>query len=233
MTIGRTKDLEIWLATASAAHNVTNLLGMSVNGSADVTNEDYLGRELELASVHAVGTAFEFSTLYDTAANDAVIAGLLGDAYSSGVTPPVLMVFQDGGVLSHWQAHPVSFARPGVDAPAADAITRPWSLGAQGRGAYGLTVMPFTTNPAGSAVEVLAAAAARPDDPVAYVLVTDIGTATALTLADGTTNHNLEEDDGVQVIDLDGAAAALTIDSSTAAAEGYVLVGSKEVVASG
>ena len=233
MTIGRTKDLDIWVATASAAHQITNLLGMSVNGSADVTNEDYLGREIELASVHAVGTGYDFSTLYDTAANDAIITGLLGDAYSSGVTPPVLLVFQSGGVLSHWQAHPVSFARPGVNAPAADAITRPWSLGAQGRGAYGFAVMPFETSPSGSAVEILESSDARPDDPVAYVLVTDIGTATALVLADGSANHDLAESDGVQVIDLSTTDQALTINASTAAAEGYVLVGSREVVASG
>ena len=233
MTIGRTKDLQIWVATASAAHQVTNLLGMTVNGSADVTNEDYFGREIELASVHAVGTGYDFSTLYDTAANDAVIAGLLGSAYSSGVTPPTLMVFQDGGVLEHWQAHPVSFARPGIDAPAADAITRPWSLAAAGRGAYGRTVVPFTTNPAGSPVNVLAANAGRDQEGVAYILVTDIATATSLVLNDGNTAHNLVEADGVQTVSLSTTAAAITIDSSTAAATGFVLVGAREVVASG
>ena len=226
MTIGKTSDIQVWLATASAVHDVTDLLGMTLTGDAAVTSESFLNKEIEQASVHAGGTAIAFSSMYDTARNAAIITGLLGTSQTGS---GFFVESQTDGVLEHFQLWPVDFAKPGLEAPAADAITRPWAFSVTGRGAYGFRVVPFTTN---APATVAPASYDRGDDPVLYVLTITPPTS-GYEVSDGSADTALVASAGLQSVDLSDTDQTLSIDGTGTNAVGFAFVGHKELVASG
>lgn len=226
------------LATASEQHQLQHLLGMSIPGSADVTNESFLNQEVESASVHAVMQSYEFSTLYDAAALDTIISGLLPSGYGTDQDASVsVVVFEREGELEHFQTHPVQFSKPSYAAPAADAITRPWGLMQAGRGGFGFMVVPFTIDADGSAVQLLAANSDRSDIQAEqlWLLTTDVTTgATDYHVDDGTGSHALEETEGLQgPFELASADQVLTVDCQTQDITGIALIGRLEPVANG
>ena len=234
MTTGRTADISVYLGSANALGQVTHLLGLSVNGEADVTNEAFLNQELEAASVHAVKTVYEFSTLFDSDEVDGVIGDMLAsNVYGTGPASTVqLAVFEDGGPLEHFQIHPVQFTRPGYAAPPADSITRDWSFMPAGRGGHGFVVESVSTDADGSAVSVLAASDDRADGGLTHVwvLVTQVGAgATNVKLVDGSADIDLTASEGIQgPFTLSATDQALTADSDTADVSMVVLVGGLE-----
>ena len=229
MVTGNTADIQIILGSASAQAEITDLLGLTINGSADITNEAYLGQEVEAASVHAVMESYDFSNLYDSENTDAVTA-LLTTNLTDEASGLHLVVFQSGGLLQHWQGHPVSFAKPGYAAPPAESITRPWSMMQSGRGGFGTTVVPFTTT-AGTELEILGASASRPDDPVLYLALTDVdGDVSEIELDDGSTEYN-PSTAGITVYDLSATDQKLAITSTGGVCSGYAFVGERQKLA--
>ena len=216
----------MWLATGTAAHEVTDLLGMTLTGDAAVTSESFLNKEIEQASVHAGGTAIVFSSMYDTARNATIITGLLGTAQTGS---GFFVEAETDGVLEHFQLWPVDFARPGMEAPSADAITQPWAFSVTGRGAYGFRVVPFTTS---APVTLAPASYDRGTDPVLYVLTITPPTA-GYEVSDGSAQTALTVAAGLQSVDLSDTDQTLTIDGTGTNAEGFAFVGYKELVASG
>jgi len=234
MTTGRTADLKCTLGTSSAVHDLA-FLGGSITSSAGISNEAFYGEEIEEASIHTVGASMDFSTVYDTAALDSIISGLLGSRYSS--TSDVWAVFWASVAPVSFQAWPVSFSRPGYDAPAADAISRPWSLRAKGRGVVGTVVRPFTIDADGSAVTLLGSGFDRDQlgaDPVILLAISSSAGATQLHLDDGNNATQLAERNGIQgPFALSTTDGALTIDCSTQDVTGVAFIGRREELPSG
>ena len=142
MGTGRTHDLRVYVCSRSAVHMIRNLLGFTVGGVVDVTNESTWGVEVEESTAHAVGASYNFASLFDNPDLDAAISALLGTRYVSQPSEQGYVIVTQGqwdeqaadDDLDFWQGAPVSFTRPGFAAPNADAITRPWSLSPDGRG---------------------------------------------------------------------------------------------------
>ena len=224
--IGRTADLDVYVGSPSAAYKLAHFLGGGITGATEITTAAYEETGVEDANVHSAGSTMSLTSMYDSANVSTWIAGLLGTNFASDGNM-FLAIVEPSGDLEHWEAHPVDFSRPGRAAPANDAITRPWDFVGRDRGAYGFTVVPFTTNP-GTAVTLVPATYDRGTDPVVWVIVTEVTAgATDLDLTDGTTNIDLNHSVGIQTADISATDAALTIDSTTQPITGIALVGNK------
>ena len=68
----RTIDLAVAIGGSDWIVELTRVLDLSLDGSASTTQEAVLGQADEEASVHAVGQAFSFGTLYDGTETDAL-----------------------------------------------------------------------------------------------------------------------------------------------------------------
>ena len=237
MTTARTADLRVWLGRLRSVVEITELLGGSVSGSASITTEAALGRVIEQASVHSKGVAFDLTSLYDGTETDGLISTILGTDYATGESDaPTLVIGEVGGALAHFTAHPVAFRRPGFEAPAADAITRPLSFGAQGRGYYGFRTR--AGNAGTTASNLLASSVDRdggtPNLTHLILILPRITTSvTRVRISDGSNNSDFTQA-GLKVISLSTTDQAVTISTSGASGQPYVaFFGGRETVASG
>ena len=239
MVTGRTADLEIVVGGASRLVQLAHVLGASITGGANVTTEPVLGREIEAASVHSVSQEPSFSTVYDTAQLDGGITGLLGDAHLSTPANDFWWVCWSTRAPVTWQAIAVDLSKPGLAAPAADAISRPWSFSDRARGAFGFMVVPFTIDVSSATTESLLT---KSDDrsalglEVVMVVTTNLTSgATAYQIIDGTADPiGLEESNGVQgPFELSATDQTLTIGASTQDVTGVALLGKRELLPSG
>ena len=239
MTIGRTHDLKVHVASASAVHEISNILGVTVTGAVDQTSQSHLGREVEDATAHAVGVSYDFSSLFDNAEFDAAVSSLLGARYVSQPSDQGYVIVSQGQwtgqagptSLDHWQGHPVSFTRPGFAAPNTDAITRPWSLSPDDRGGFGTKVVVGDTT---STANLLAASDERTNVyTTCWLLITSIlGTISDLALTDGTTAIDVAHQVGLTTHDISDTNATLTLaDTGTGSANFIAFLGRKELVA--
>ena len=230
--------MKLFLGSGTELHQLINVLGLSINGSTTITNESFLDREAEDASVHLVSQAVAFSTVYDTADFDTVVDALLGERGSSDNETIMFACVADKTPES-WQLIPVSFPRPGENAPAADAITRPWGLNQRGRGWFGLKATPFITGSAGTPARLGMSqngdgSGEAESDLVQVIILTQIDPATsAIVFTDGSENHDVTDTLGIQVFDNDSAAGEMTIATTGGGANGLLLEGRKEHLPSG
>lgn len=231
MTIARTFDSRVIMASAALAADLPNVLGYTIAPSNTITQQGFLRREAQEASIHQVGASVSFTTVYDTPAMDTLVDSLLGSSGASG--RGLYACFVDGGDLTTWEIIPVSIPRPGVNAPIAGTVVRPWSFTQNARAMWGLTYSRFEA--INSATQVgLSLDGTSVDDALLVVLLTDVASGvTAVALADGSTNHDLNAGVGLQVIDDDTASAQLTITPTGGAISGLVLVGQRELMPNG
>ena len=233
ITTGKTHDLKLFLGKNDELHQLINVLGLSITGSTTITNESFLDREFEDASIHLVSQAVGFSTVYDTVAFDAVVDALLGERGSSDSEDIMFACVADKKPKS-WQLIPVSFPRPSENAPSADAITRPWSLNQRARGWFGLLVDEFITGSAGTPAKMGMSqngdgSGEAESDLVQVIILTEKDPATsAIVFADGSENHDVTDALGIQVFDNDSAAGEMTITTTGGSASGILLQGRKE-----
>ena len=233
-TTGRTHDIQIIIGSDDGCWEINDVLSVSVTGSADTTYQSFLNQEVESASVHSVGVSYDFSSMFDTADNREVVAGLLGSSNVSANDGIYLAVFQAAGDLAHWRGHPVSFGRPGFAAPPADSITLPWSLMCAGRGALGLgNIVSFTTV-AGTASTLFAASVERPDNPVLYLAITSV--ASEVTAIGGTDGSSAlagiaNTSESFTVHELSATDQAIAVTSTGGVISGYAFLGGKESIA--
>ena len=230
MTTGRTHDAKVFIDTGTSAVQLANMLGLTIDGSATTTTEYLLGSEYAEASVHAMGGGVSFSTLYDVPSFDAV-AEL---AESSPQTQSTFVAVCDAAPKS-WHAIPVSWPQPGVEAPAADAITRPWSLTRAGGGAAGVLVTPFSV--ASGATRTLASGVNPSNGTVLALLLSAFGNGiTAAKISGpGLNSTNVARRSGYSQYSISGASGTVTLSltGGSATVAGFVLQGKKEVVPSG
>ncbi len=234
VAIGKTADLE-WIVTADGGSDMAvlaNVLGGGVAGSGTVTNESFLREQWEQASIHSVGSAISFTSIYDTPAFDAAISTLLG----SGSVSSGAWVFIVGlKTPKSWEGIPADFVRPGKDASSVNAITRPWAATQRDRKYIGhgaKSVQSVTIDVSGSASALLAGGDNRGTLGFTHAFVYIKALASGVTnmvLTDGSTAHNLREAAGLQgPISLASTNQALTIDCDTTDQEVTVLLGKLE-----
>ncbi|MDE2876545.1 MAG: hypothetical protein OXQ93_13960 [Gemmatimonadota bacterium] len=230
MTTGRTKDGRVGICTATQVHLPTTVLGLSANASASVTTEDFLGRGVEEASVHSIGRDLSFSTVYDTSAIDRMVAALLDDHYSSAAADGLWMVLWSEVAPAAFQALPIDLAHPSYQAPAADAISRPWSMSQRDAGYWGTTVVPFGPTVDGTELELLDS---HPADAQAIFLLTDVD-STVTRLAWGRNGTSIDPGDDARfwVAGL-STSGTVTITSTGGTVTGVLLVGQAEEVPHG
>ncbi len=234
VAIGKTADLE-WIVTADGGSDMAvlaNVLGGGVAGSGTVTNESFLREQWEQASIHSVGSAVSFTSIYDTPAFDTAISSLLG---SGSVSVGAWLFVAGLKTPKSWEGIPADFVRPGKDASSVNAITRPWAATQRDRKYIGhgaKSVQTVTIDSDGSASGLLVAG----DDRAAlgfthaFVYVKALASGLAsLHLDDGNTAANLAERAGLQgPFALSATNQALTIDCDTADQEVTVLLGKLE-----
>lgn len=138
MTVGRTSDARLRLDTGTALMRLTNVLGLTIAGEGNITRQPYLEQTYEQASIHSAGGGINFSTIYQTAEFEA----LAQIAASNPRLSTELAIICPPAPTS-WHIIPVSWPRASYDAPADDAITRPWSLMRRGLGWVGTRVDSF------------------------------------------------------------------------------------------
>lgn len=232
MTVGRTADARFAIDTGTDLRILDNILGGAIAGDGNITRQAYIGETFEQASVHSAGGGVSFTTIYQTTAFEALAAA----AASNPNTPTQFAVICEPTPTS-WQIIPVSWPRASYDAPADDAITRPWSLMRRGIGWVGTRVDAFDVDSVASTV-----IGDQLDDGLAFIALSGYGNRTRVrTTGANITGH----------IDLDGAALrtgifgpldvdgddrdlSITITGPDGDVTGWVLsLGKQEVIPSG
>ncbi|MXZ01454.1 hypothetical protein F4Y93_12730 [Candidatus Poribacteria bacterium] len=138
MTVGRTADARFRLDTGTALMTLNNVLGLTLAGDGNVTRQAYLEETYEQATIHSVGGGVSFTTIYQNTAFE-TLATLA--ASNPNLESEFAIICEP--VPRSWQIIPISWPRASYDAPADDAITRPWSLMRRGIGWVGTSVAAF------------------------------------------------------------------------------------------
>ena len=241
MTVGKTHDIRVFVGNADTLLEPSNILGMSLNGTAVTSRQSYLNEEFDQAGVHLINQEITFSTVYGTDDFDSLISALLGSSGADRAETMMLAVVADRQPTS-WQLIPITFARPSLTAPPNDAITRPWGMMQSGRGMFGMSVTPFGPTVDGTALALgNSQDGTTIADAVNVLIITDkTGTITELTFTDaGTTSSSFtvpdadEDSTGIYVIDDGNAAGAASIESTGGTVTGFYLKGRKEVLPNG
>ena len=227
VAIGKTADLEWLISQDEDIAVLVNVLGGGVAGSGTTSTEPFLREQWEQASIHTVGSAVSFTSIYDTPAFDAAVTAMLGTgSVSSGDS----WLFVVGLVTpKSWEGIPVDFVRPGKEASSVNSITRPWAATQRdrkyiGHGAKSVQAVTIDSDGTASGLLVPGDDRAALGFTHAFVYIkTMAGGLTNLHFDDATAPIALEERAGVQgpfalsstnqalSIDCDGADQAVTV----------------------
>ena len=129
----RTIDLAVAIGGDDWIVELTRVLDLSIDGSSSTSNEVVLGQADEEASVHAVGQAFSFGTLYDGDETDALRSHSGDDSDSD----PWVAVIEAKADLRSFEAALASVTGLAQSAPAADAITDSLTMPQSDRAYFG------------------------------------------------------------------------------------------------
>ena len=233
LPIGKTSDTRIVVGTVSQAHELLNILGLSIGGGAAITTEPFLGSEAEDASVHAASKSIGFTTVYDSDAFRTAVALLLPGNRGTNADDPAVAVICPSTPVS-WEVIPVDYASPAWVTSQTDAIFRPWAMTRRDRAMHGVLVREFTTV-AGTALALgNSQDGTTIADAVQVLVLTDVPAAvTDIEFSDGSADTDIPHTDGIHVVDNTTAAGAMTIESTAGAIEGFLLQGMKEILPSG
>lgn len=232
MPTSRTKDYRFLLGGPSSLVEITNILGASISGDAEITNEAFLNQANEAASVHSVSESVSISSMFDSAATDMVVNTFLSSGDLSGVDASLmLVVFQTREGLVTWQGWPVSFGRPGFAAPPSDSITMPWELMQNGRGGFGTTVVALDLSD-GTAATILGSSVSRPADPVLFLALTEVDSSVSeVSVEDGSAEVTPDHEISLTRHSLSSVSQSLTITLSGGGGKGWAFVGSAQALA--
>lgn len=237
MVTGRTHDARIFVDAGATMVELTNILGLTVEGETESTQHQFLGSTWAHANVHAMGGGVSFSTVYDTASFDAVAAMAESNPQQRSqflILCPLLP--------ASWHRIPVSWPRPSIEAPQTDAITRPWTLARAGLGDIGTTIQAFTATGAATArSNTIYRGLDDSDGGRAVILITSItGSPSAITIGGraGVPTYTSAADrvPGIRAFNVaSGSAANLTMSVTGAdtSVAGFVLQGDREELPDG
>ena len=147
----RTIDIALVLGGADWAVALSKVLDLGITGDASPSNQAYLGRLDEAATVHVVGQTFEIGTIYASDESDAIRTHI-----DDAVDPWIAVVSPTADLLS-FEAARVSLGALPEAAPPDDVITGTLSLPIASRGYYGtgsLSVTPFTLTAGSGSVTI-------------------------------------------------------------------------------
>ena len=236
MTIGRTHDARVFIdsnpGNTGDFGDLTNVLGLTIEGETTTTQEYFLGNIDAQAEIHAVGGGVSFSTVYDTAAFDTLSA-----ITQTPNGSPALCAVVCPNPPASWQIIPVAWIRPSFDAPETDAITRPWALTRTGRGDFGTVIRPFSVPP-GNAGKVIFSGFGPSNGTRAAIIITNTDDASAITIAGRTGvptyGTSALRRASIRTFDVaSGAAANLTMTTTGGTVAGFVVQGSREALPNG
>ena len=229
MTVGRTFDTRVLIDTGTELGELDNLLGLTIEGETATSRQAYLGQTWEQAMVHAVGGGVSIDTMYQTAAFETFISEAALSAEGA------LLCVVCAEPPASWELIPVSWARPGYEAPPDDAITRTWAFDRNDVSSSGVKVSSFAVN--GNAATTIAKGLDDSDGTTGVIVLTSAKNVTGIALTGRT---GLPTYEGVrtgirQFTVASGAAADLKmkLTGSSASATGFVLQGDEQELPDG
>ena len=229
----RTIDLVVAIGGADWIVELTRVLDLSIDGSASTSNEVVLGQSDEEASVHAVGQAFSFGTLYDGDETDALRSHSGDDSDSD----PWVAVIEAKADLRSFEAARASVTGLAQSAPAADAITDSLNMPQSDRAYFGTgagSVQAFELA-SGGLSQTLPNFNATSAEIIVVVL--ERTSSSQVVIKSGGNSHNISANAGVHFVTLpsgfSGNIANGTIEMTSGTARGYVLIGATQELPSG
>ena len=229
----RTIDLAVAIGGSDWVVELSRVLDLSIDGSTSTTQEAVLGQADEEASVHAVGQAFSFGTLYDGTETDALRSHSGDDSDSD----PWVAVIEAKSELRSFEAARASVTGLAQTAPAADAITDSLTMPQSDRAYFGTgagSVQAFDLK-SGGLSQTLPNFNATSAEIIVVVLERTSGSQ--VVIKSGGNSHNISANVGVHKVTLpsgfSGNITNGTIEMTSGTARGYVLIGAAQELPSG